>query len=113
MRIRRDSGPTRGAWTHKEIAYGITSLPRSLAGPCHLAHYARAHWGIENREQVRDKTFSEDLQQARTGNQPNAYAAIRNLVTGAFRRIGFANIAHARRYCGRDDQRILTLYGYA
>ncbi len=27
FRIRRDSGPTRGPWTHKEIAYGITSLP--------------------------------------------------------------------------------------
>jgi hypothetical protein len=61
---------------------------------------------------VRDKTFSEDLQQARTGNQPNAYAAIRNLVTGAFRRAGYANIAHARRYYARDDQRILALYGY-
>jgi len=62
---------------------------------------------------VRDKTFSEDLQRVRTGNQPNAYAAIRNLVTGTFRRAGYANIAHARRYYGRDDQRILTLHGYA
>jgi hypothetical protein len=58
-------------------------------------------------------TFDEDLQQVRTGSQPNAYAAIRNLVTGAFRRTGFADIARARRYCGRDDQRILALYGYA
>ena len=33
MRIRRDSGPTHGPWTHKEIAYGITSLPADLAGP--------------------------------------------------------------------------------
>jgi predicted transposase YbfD/YdcC len=48
IRIRRDTGPTRGPWTHKEIAYGITSLPADLAGPRHLAHYARAHWGIEN-----------------------------------------------------------------
>jgi hypothetical protein len=31
-------------------------------------------------------------------------------VLGAFRRAGFANIAHARRYYGRDDQRILALY---
>jgi hypothetical protein len=31
---------------------------------------------------------------------------------GAFRRAGFANIAHARRYYGRDDQLILSLYGY-
>jgi predicted transposase YbfD/YdcC len=114
MRIRRDSGPTHGPWTHKEIGYGITSLPADLADPRHLGIYARNHWAIENREHyVRDKTFSEDLQQVRTGSQPNAYAAIRNLVTGAFRRTGFANTAHARRYYGRDDQRILKLYGYA
>ncbi len=87
---------------------------RPVAGPRHLGIYARNHWSIENREHyVRDSTFSEDLQKVRTGNQPNAYAAIRNLVTGAFRRAGFANIAHARRYYGRDDQRILALYGYA
>jgi predicted transposase YbfD/YdcC len=114
MRIRRDSGPTHGPWEHKEIAYGITSLPADLADPRHLAFYARQHWAIENRgHYVRDKTFSEDQQQVRTGNQPNAYSAIRNLVTGAFRRAGFANIAHARRYYGRDDQRILALYGYS
>ena len=68
---------------------------------------------MENREHyVRDKTFGEDHQKASTGSQPNAYAAIRNLVTGAFRRAGYANIAHARRYHARDDQRILALYGY-
>jgi hypothetical protein len=43
---------------------------------------------------------------------PNAHVGIRNLVTGAFRRKGHANIAAARRYYGRDDQRILALYGY-
>ena len=113
FRIRRDSGPTHGTWTHKEIAYGITSLPPRLAGPRHLGSYARRHWAVENREHyVRDKTFGEDLQHVRAGNQPNAYAAIRNLVIGAFRRAGYANIAHARRYYGRDDQRILALYGY-
>jgi predicted transposase YbfD/YdcC len=113
LRIRRDSGSTHGPWTHKEIAYGITSLPPGLAGPRHLAIYARNHWAIENREHyVRDKTSGEDLQQVRTGSQPNAYAAIRNLVTGAFRRTGLADIAHARRYYGRDDERILALYGY-
>jgi len=113
FRIRRDSGPAHGPREHKEVAYGITSLPEDLAGPAHLAVYARNHWGIENREHyVRDKTFGEDLQRVRTGNQPNACAAIRNLVTGAFRRAGHANIAHARRYYGRDERRILPLYGY-
>jgi hypothetical protein len=61
MRIRRATGPTHGPWTHKEIAYGITSLPPDLAGPRHLAIYARRHWAIENREHhVRDKTFGEE-----------------------------------------------------
>lgn len=114
LRIRRDTGPTTGPWTSKEIAYGITSLPADLAGPRHLAIYARQHWGIENREHyVRDVTFREDAQKARTGNQPAAYAAVRNLVIGAARKAGFANIACARRYYARGDQRILALYGYA
>jgi predicted transposase YbfD/YdcC len=114
FRIRRDSGPTHGSWEHKEIAYGITSLPADLAGPRNLAIYARQHWEIENREHyVRDVTFREDSSRVRTGNQPDAYAAVRNLVIGICRRAGFANIARARRYYGRDDQRILTLYGYA
>ena len=114
MRIRRDTGPTHGPWTSKEIVYGITSLPAGSTGPRHLAWYARQHWGVENRQHyVRDVTFREDQQQVRTGNQPNAMAGIRNLVTGAFRRAGYANIAHARRYYGRDDHRILALYGYA
>jgi predicted transposase YbfD/YdcC len=114
LRIRRDAGPTCGPWESKEIALGITNLPENLAGPRHLAHYARRHWAVENEEHyVRDVTFREDAQKTRTGSQPNAHAGIRNLVTGAFRKKGHANIAAARRHYGRDDQRILTLYGYA
>jgi hypothetical protein len=52
LRIRRDTGPTRGPWEHKEIAYGITSLPADLAGPRHLATYARQHWAVEVRHEV-------------------------------------------------------------
>jgi predicted transposase YbfD/YdcC len=114
LRIRRDSGPTRGPWESKEVALGITSLPAALAGPRHIAHYARRHWAVENEEHyVRDVTFREDAQKTRTGSQPNAHAGIRNLVTGAFRKKGHANIAAARRHYGRDDHRILALYGYA
>jgi hypothetical protein len=87
-----------------------TAIAEWAAGCCQLRAPAL---GIENRERyVRDKTFGEDLQRVRTGNQPCAYAAVCNLVTGAFRRVGYANIAHARRYYGRDERRILALYGY-
>lgn len=41
LRIRRDSGTTRGPWEHSEFALGIRNLPASLAGPRHLAAYAR------------------------------------------------------------------------
>jgi hypothetical protein len=114
LRIRRDTGRTSGPWTSKEIAYGITSLPADLSGPRHLAIYARQHRGIENcQHYARDVTIREDAQKARTGSQPAAYAAIRNLAIGAARKAGFASIACARRYYARDDQRILALYGYA
>ena len=79
--------------------------------PRHLAIYARRHWGIENRQHY--VTFRADALKARVGSQPAAYAAIRNLVIGATRKAGFANIAHARRHYARHDQRILALCGYA
>ena len=114
MRIRRDSGTTHGPWKHREFALAITNLPADLAGPRQLAAYARQHWSTENSQHyVRDVTFREDAQKTRTGNQPNALAAIRNLVIGAFRKKGHANIAAGRRYYGRDDRRTLELYGYA
>jgi len=56
-------------------------------------------------------TFREDARRTRTSSQPNAHAGIRNLVTGAVSRKVHASIAAARRYYGRDDQRILTLCG--
>jgi hypothetical protein len=52
MRIRRDTGPTHGPWTSKEIVHGITGLPAGLAGPRHLAWYARQHWGAEMAAQA-------------------------------------------------------------
>jgi predicted transposase YbfD/YdcC len=114
FRIRRDSGTTGGPRESTEYALGITNLPATLARPRHIAVYSRRHWTVENREHyVRDVTFREDAQKTRTGNQPNILAGIRNLVIGAFRKKGHANIAAARRHYGRDDQRTLALFGYA
>jgi len=39
-------------------------------------------------------------------------ATLRSLAISILRLDGHANIAAARRYYGRDDQRILALYGY-
>ncbi|MEV6868194.1 ISAs1 family transposase [Streptosporangium subroseum] len=98
FRLRRDVGDLDGVWTSKEIVYGITSLPADLAGPAHLNHYERAHWGVETREHyVRDVTFREDHSQVRTGTARRALASFRNLAISTARLADRANIAHARR----------------
>lgn len=98
FRLRRDTGGLDGVMEHKEIVYGITSLPDVLAGPAHLNYYERRHRHIENRlHWVRDCTLHEDGSQLRTGTAPQALAAFRNLAISAFRLAGRANIAHARR----------------
>ena len=91
-------------WTSKEIIYGITSLPATLAGPGHLNYYQRQHWTVENRLRwTRDVTFREDVSQVRTGTTPRAIATFRNLTISTFRLAGRANIAHARRDLRNHD----------
>jgi hypothetical protein len=98
FRLRRDTGGLDGQRTHKEIVYGIISLPAGLASPTHLNHYERGHWCVANRlHWTRDVTFHEDNFQLRTGSAPRALAAFRNLAIGTYRLAGRASIAHARR----------------
>jgi predicted transposase YbfD/YdcC len=109
FRLRRDIGGLDGAWTSKEIVYGITSLPAELAGPEHLNYYERRHWVVENRlHWTRDVTFGEDHSQVRTGTAPRALAAFRNLAISAIRLAGRANIAHARRDLHTHDDAFNT-----
>ncbi|WP_219420693.1 ISAs1 family transposase, partial [Pseudonocardia nigra] len=104
FRLRRDVGELHGPWTSKEIIYGITSLPATLAGPEHLNYYQRQHWTVENRlHWTRDVTFREDVSQVRTGTTPRTIATFRNLTISTFRLAGRANIAHARRDLRNHD----------
>jgi len=111
FRLRRDTGGLDGVMEHKEIVYGITSLPVALASPAHLNYYARRHWVVENRlHWTRDLTFHEDASQLRTGTAPRALATFRNLAISAIRLAGRANIAHARRDLHAHDDAFNT-YG--
>ena len=76
-RIRERAGkkPSR------EISYAVTSLPRARACPDDLLAFIRRHWGIENRlHHRRDVGLREDASRIRTGNAPQALAALRNTV---------------------------------
>jgi len=111
FRLRRDIGGLDGIWDTKEIVYGITSLPATLARPAHLNHYERQHWTVENRlHWTRDVTFHEDNSQIRTGTTPRAIASFRNLAINTFRLAGRANIAHARRDLHNHND-VFTAFG--
>jgi len=65
--------------TSHEVAYAITSLARERAGPQDLLALVRQHWSIENRlHWRRDTALGEDASRIRSGNAPQALAALRN-----------------------------------
>ncbi len=77
-----------------------------------LNNLVRGHWHIENRSHwVRDVTFDEDRSQVRSGNIPQAMAALRNTVIGLMRWAGETNIAAARRKFAAKPRLALKLIG--
>ncbi len=96
----------------QEITFGITSLPRTLAGPQQLETIWRGHWTIENGlHYVRDGTFGEDRCQVHTGNAPQALATLRNAVLSLLRYHGWSNIAQAARHYAAEPHKALHLLG--
>lgn len=103
---------TRSGLVETEITYGITSLPRTLAGPQQLEQFWRGHWTIENRlHYVRDETLREDRCQVHSGHAPQALAIFRNAIVALLRFHGWSNIAAATRCYAADPLRALRLLG--
>lgn len=106
-RVRLTSGEVE-----QELSYGITSLPRTLAGPAQLEAIWRGHWTIENGlHYVRDGTLGEDRCQVHTGNAPQALAALRNAVLTLLRYHGWSNVAEAARHYAAQPHKALQLLG--
>jgi predicted transposase YbfD/YdcC len=92
----------------REVRYGITSLPREVAGPRRLMEIAREEWGIENSlHWVRDVTFNEDHSQVRRGGAPEVLASLNNIVISTLRLGGVSNVAKGRREWGWAFSRAL------
>lgn len=103
--VDRHTTDLAGRHPRTEIAYGITSLDRSRAGPARIGVLARGHWEIESLHWVRDVTFAEDRSQVRSGHGPQVMASLRNLAVSLLRQAGHANIANGVRWVGRDPTR--------
>ena len=102
--VERYSYATGGELLGAVAVLGITSLPPGQASPAELLAYLRGHWAIEMHHYVRDVAFGEDGHRAAAA--PQAFAAIRNAVTGAFRLLGVPGIAAQLRASRRDPYRL-------
>jgi len=110
--VERYSYGTDGELLGAVAVLGITSLPPDQAGPSDLLAYLRGHWAIEVHHYVRDVVFREDGSRAAAAHQ--AFAAIRNAVTGAFRLLRVPAVAGQLRASRRDPYRLpLQLLGLA
>jgi predicted transposase YbfD/YdcC len=84
--------------TSYEVRYGLTSMPRNVAGPKRLMGVTRGHWGIEDGlHHRRDVTFEEDWSQLRMGKAPEVNAVLNNTALGLLLGQGVTNVAEARR----------------
>jgi hypothetical protein len=110
--VERYSYGTGGELLGAVAVPGITSLPPDQAGAADLLAYLRGHWSIEMHHYVRGVVFGEDGSRAAAAHQ--AFAAIRNAVTGAFRLLEVPGIAAQLRASRRDPYRLpLQLLGLA
>jgi predicted transposase YbfD/YdcC len=101
----------KGIETH-EVAYAITSAPRSLATAADLLAWWRGHWGIENQlHWVRDVQFGEDACRISTGNAPQVLSALRNAAISLLRSLGHTHIAQTLRENACRVDRLLARLG--
>lgn len=84
---------------HTEVVYGVSSLTAAEASPHRLLQIVREHWGIESKlHWRRDVLFHEDQTRTKSPTCGQALAAVNNLVIGLACRLGWTNLAQARRF---------------
>ncbi|GAB4433997.1 MAG: hypothetical protein OHK0015_23350 [Chloroflexi bacterium OHK40] len=82
--------------TTTTITYGVTNVPPKEASAAVLECLWRGYWTIESGSyHVRDVTLGEDRNHMRTGQAPQALAALRNGLLTLWRRAGWTNMADA------------------
>jgi predicted transposase YbfD/YdcC len=99
FRIEKKSVEVKTGKQSEQTIYGMTSLPVEEYGAAELLELTRKHWRIENGLHYRrDVTFKEDAVRKKSNGGGQIMAALNNLAIGILRKIGWENIAQARRY---------------
>jgi len=101
-----------GQWrTRAESVLYLTSLAADQTTPEDLLAHVRGHWQVEHTHWLRDVIWKEDKSLIRTGNGPQVWSAITNLVITLFRIHGVTRFAEETRRCVQDPRRALQMLG--
>jgi len=110
FRIVRKSEEVKTGQRSKQTIYAITSLPVEEFGAAELLSLTRQHWSIENGLHYRrDVTFKEDQVQQKSLTGGRVLAVLNNLTIGILRKLGWENIAKARRHFSAMVDEALSL----
>jgi predicted transposase YbfD/YdcC len=102
----------KGHWrTSCEAVLYITSLAADEATPEDMLAHVRGHWRVEHAHWLRDVIWKEDKSLIRTGNGPQIWSALTNLVITLFRIHGVTGYTAETRRIAQDPRRALRLLG--
>jgi hypothetical protein len=110
FRIERTTTLSNGKTRH-EVVYGVTSLAPDRAGEREVLQLVRGHWQIEALHNIRDNTYDEDRCRIRTGNGPQAMAALRNMAIALIKRCIPGTVPRGQRYLTFHPDALLSLVG--
>ena len=100
----------KGRWrTRAEAVLYLTSLAAQDATPEDLLAHVRGHWRVEHAHWLRDVIWKEDKSLIRTGNAPQVWSAITNLVISLFRIHGVTSYTAETRRCAQNPRRALQI----
>ncbi len=99
-----------GQWrTRAESVLYLTSLAADDATPEDLLAFIRGHWRVEHAHWLRDVIWKEDKSLIRTGNGPQVWSALTNLVITLFRIHGVTSFTEETRRIAQDPRRALQI----
>ena len=100
----------KGQWhTRAEAVLYLTSLAADETTPEDLLAHVRGHWRVEHTHWLRDVIWKEDKSLIRTGNGPQIWSALTNLIITLFRIHGVTSLAAETRRIAQDPRRALQI----
>ena len=98
FQLERTVTDCRTGVVSQEMCYGITSLVAEKCSASQLLSLIQAYWGIENGLHYRrDVTLFEDATRISNPQLAEAISVMNNFVIGLTSKLGFSNLASARR----------------